>query len=301
MAKNEAPQPRKVFIPYPPPQVFRHSNLKKEPDVLDTVRDQHEPQYLIERFDYPITGGQYVYHVGSPYPVKGHVYPPALMACEVPKRVLVSWLGFLADKNLALPYLAFAILPRKLKAKILNSFLYWYLQVANIHLQPHYLADRFYIDINRELRGFIIKFLTEYGVSMEISCEFALAMITILEYDSAYRFRVEDLLSETTKEKLMANPVKEFQRLVRILTERDHREHLVAKFDRLAWVFKYAFWFIKKPFFAALKEINLEKMQFDDIDRYQVCHYSGYNFFGETIEQRLEKYKKVQLPRSYVK
>ena len=191
-------------------------------------------------------------------------------------------------------------MPRKFKVKILESFLYWYLQVANVHLEPHYLADRFYIDINRELRVFIIKFLREYGVSTDIACQFALAIITIIEYDSAYRFRIEDILSETTKEKLMTNPIKEFQRLVGILAERDSRTHLVAKFQRVAWIFKYVFWFIKKPFLAALKETNLVKMQYDEIDRYQVCHWSGYNFFGETIEERVKKYKKVQLKKSYI-
>lgn len=283
-------QPQKVFIPYPPQEVFRYPKVQKEKSVIDQTRDEKQPQYKIVKFDYPLTGGQYVYHEGRPFPMKGHPYPPALIACEFPKRTLVGWLGFLADRDLALSYIGFAVLPRKFKVKIIERWIYWYLQVVNIHLEPHYLADRFYMDINRELRTFIVTFLSEYGLSRDISDQFALAFVTLIEYDTAYRYRIEDILTETTKEKLMANPVKEFQRLIEILAERDNRKHVVAKFRRFTWLFKYAFWFIKKPFLEALQVINFSRLQYDDIDRFQVRHWSGYNFFGETIEERLVKY-----------
>lgn len=53
-----------------------------------------------------------------------------------------------------------------------------------------------------------------------------------LEYDNAYRLRIQDLLSETSKERILQRPIREIWRLLRINKRRDikpvHRKFMFA-------------------------------------------------------------------------
>ena len=53
---------------------------------------------------------------------------------------------------------------------------------------------------------------------------------------------------------------------------------------------KFGYFFIRTPFRNALKECEFSNFQYDDINRHFVKHWTGYNFFGKTIEERVEMY-----------
>lgn len=303
---NNPPQGQ-LIIPEPPPGVFAFkltpdSNPILRKDPLYTPRLNQEHILKIERIEFPETGGQYVYHVGKKYPLRGFPYPRALHACEVPKRTLINFIGFLSNKDLILVYLAFAVLPRKMKAKIIERWMITYIELADRFLIEHYLQDRFLTNICQELKLFLTVFFHKLGISIEMASHFAMSFTTLIEYDSAYRLRIEDLLTETTKERMLANPVKEVKLLIEILAKRDPtRPHLVDKFNKFSLIMKYGFFFIRKPFREALKEVNFEKMQYDDIDRDLVKHWINYDFFGLTIEERLAKYPREFAPYATIK
>ena len=100
-----------------------------------------------------------------------------------------------------------------------------------------------------------------------------------------------DILSETTTTKLLANPAKEIGRLINILFEREGSQHVTGSFKAIN---KFAFILhlpkIKRAFKEAMMGINLEDLQYDEADRYLVAPLAGYNFFGEKVEERLNKY-----------
>ena len=194
-------------------------------------------------------------------------------------------------------FVVFGLLPKRWKGKVLNRVIDGYLDICDEVLRDHYLHPQFNMDICRALSQVIMDFLVGLGVEKIRSAKMSLVFITLLEYDMAYRLRVEDLLSETTKEKLLADPVGEAQRLVKILAERDWtRPHLVEKFDRFARLLKYGFLFIRKPFRKALAPVDFSMLQLDEIDRYHVRHWKGYNWFGMTIEERVAKWPPVPYP-----
>ncbi len=299
--KEEEPKPPQgqLVIPMPPEKIFLFQRKdvevhQSEVDPLLTVAAQNEEIPVLNMnkgyngIDYPMEGGQLVWHIGRPFPRKGHVYPAALQALYFPKRIFLGALRSVSIKSVIPLLLLFGILPKKMKGKILDNFIYNYLQIVYDILVPHFLDPHFYIDICRELSQPIMTFLKELGVSDSNAARFTLVFITILEYDGAYRLRLEDILTTTTKERLLKNPAKELALLVKILAMRDTRKHLVDKFNRFAWLMKYGIFFIRKPFRKAIMAIkDFSKVQLDDIDRYTVVHQYGYNFFGLTIEQRV--------------
>lgn len=298
---------KRFIISMPPNQVFlyNHQGAGQNPQQMDALALPAHQEEIIPQLDlekgingvtYPETGGQYVWHLGRDYPRKGHVYPQALKDIYYPKRILINCFKVLASKDMFPFFLVFGLLPKKIKGRILNRCIDGYLDIANGTLNDHYLHPQFNTDICRELTQPIMTFMTELGIENMRAAKMSLVFITILEYDMAYRLRIEDLLSETTKEKVMADPVGEAQRLIKILAERDKRTHLIDKFDRFAKLLKYGFFFVKKPFRKALSIVNFSKLQLDDIDRYQVRHWTGYNWFGMTIQERVAKWPPKATP-----
>ncbi len=303
-------KPKNIRLSTPPKEVFLMKRIEDEDEQTHISRQnpllvpaaQHErvpvldPSKGINGVTYPKEGGQYIWHVGRKYPRKGHVYPEALQDLFWPKRIMINAIGFFAKKRMIPFFILFGIMPKKIRGKILDKLIASYIDTVDSVLIFHYLQPRFHIDICREIGPIVARFLMELGVSVAASHRFALICMTILEYDSAYRLRLEDLLTETTKEKMLADPVGEAQRLIKILGERDDRKHLIKKFDGFAKLMKYGFFFIRKPFRKALKPTNFEKLQFDEIDRYMVQHWMTYNFFGMTIEERVEKWPAEDYP-----
>ncbi len=253
--------------------------------------DVQTQEYIeIEEADYAPKSGWYVYHKGTKFPQPCFPNPYFLRACEQPKKYLINWLKGIMSKEF-IPLLGvFMLLPRKIKGKIIDVFLQRYCDYADIYLMPHYLRPQFYHHTCTEIRGFIIVFLVEMGVSLNTANRFAYAFTTLIEGDSAYRVRVIDLFSETTLEKMLKNPTGEIKKLIKILEQRDERVHLVKKFNLFARLLRYGFFFIRGPFITALKSIDFPKLQYDEIDRNFVKHWITYDFFGKTIDERLEMY-----------
>jgi hypothetical protein len=288
----------------PPDDVFlykRQNAHATQNDPLDIPASQNDviPMVDTEKGDsgmeFPETGGMLVWLKGKKYPVKGQVYPEALRDTYYPKRILINAIGILASRDM-LPFLIlFGLLPRRIKGRILDRLIDKYLDITDQILSDHYLKPRFYTTFCRGLSQPIMTLLQEMGVSELKAARMSLALITLIEYDGAYRLRIEDLLSETTGEKLLADPVGEAQKLIKILAERDwSRPHLVEKFNGFAKLMKYGFF--QKPFRKALSLIDFSMLQLDNLDRYQARHWRGYNWFGMTLEERLEKWPEDVFP-----
>lgn len=270
--------------------------------VLDPKNGQYR---IIGPVDYAPKQGWYIYHIGRKYPQPGFPFPFALKACEPPKRFLLNWVKDLTSKPMIPLLLVFALLPKKLKVRIFENFILRYLEMADQHLGAFYPRVEYFMPIALEIKGFIQIFLEQFGISLEVANRFAYAFATMIENDSAYWCRIMDLLSETTKEKLLANPVGESQRLVKVFAERDNRKHLVEKFAKFANLLKFGYFFVKKPFKTALEASEFNNFQYTEIERQFVKHWVGYEFFGKTIDERLKIYperdtnQRFILPQDY--
>lgn len=292
-------QKEQIGIPYPPPEVFK--TKRGMTDVTDTLVAQQQPLALIEKIEAPQSGGILVYHKGIPYPQKGWPTPHALEALYMPKRGLVTALTALTTKDLLLPLLGLLLMTKKTKIRLLQRFLTQYGLFAKLTMTPYFYEDRFYMDCTKTLQKFISTFLITIGVDKLISQESAEIFSMFIEYDTAYRFRMEDVMSETSKEVLLENPAKEIARLFKLSASREESSHVTKSFNSIALLLRLAFWipWIKRAFITALESIDVMSLQLDEADRFHVSRLGGYKFFGEELEYRLEKYPRIDPEKAW--
>ena len=218
--------------------------------------------------------------IDLPYPEKGFVTPEAIGATNIAKKGIMTFIRFL-------PF------PTR---KSVERWIHSYADFADQVLSPYYLQDIRYTPIAQELKKFIETFLKILKIDSENSAKrFAKAFATLIEYDSAYRYRIEDILSETTKDKLLDNPRKEVLRLFEIFKTREPRKHLIKKFGLFVSPLSLVLWipFVKKAFKEAVRNVDVKKMQLDEADRYYILRFDRYKFLGRTVEDRLEEYVKI--------
>jgi len=114
------------------------------------------------------------------------------------------------------------------------------------------------------------------------------AISLVLEHDSAYRYRFQDIIVCLNKVLLKQNPAREICRLMDIIIEREearmnHKWKSVKKFIKLALFFPTKY---RKLLVEIMGEINLEELKFSKEDTYWAGEYQSYNFGGKTLEKR---------------
>ncbi|MEK6879935.1 MAG: hypothetical protein AABY22_10025 [Nanoarchaeota archaeon] len=261
---------------------------------------------IVERFETPddnpfMKSGFLTHHVSFDYPEKGWRDIHIIKSVNYVKRFTITWIRFVANKYMLPFYLTFALLPWRFKIKILDKMLAEYCSVADyyLHLYEHkyYLNPRYYSPLTLELMNIINIILIEIGISADTSKRFSFIFVSLIEYDRAYYPRVEDLFSETTKEKMLENPKKEIEKLMQLFIERDfQRVTLQERFYSFAKLVIYALYLprFKRAFKKAFINSKFENLQFDDADRYHVREKGSYNWFGMTEQERNKKWPPQQ-------
>jgi len=114
----------------------------------------------------------------------------------------------------------------------------------------------------------------------------------IFEIDLAYRRRLQDVLEELNKVKLLHHPRHEVFRLIDIVIARENvkiadrwQREKVQQFRtlmRIAWLFKP----FRDLIIAFLKEVNVDAIKRDIADWYWVCDLFDYNYGGKSFDER---------------
>jgi hypothetical protein len=157
-------------------------------------------------------------------------------------------------------------------------------------LSPEIFKDIHRTSFGRELQYAIFEF-TRHLVSEESADRFAEIVSTIIENDDAYRYRIMDILSMTTNEKLR-NP-KELSRLFDIFFERNNGVYWSEKIKKMVKLIRYLAIFYKKSYISAVESINLDNFKLVDEDIYWCTFKSDYNFMGMKWEDR-KKYAEAK-------
>lgn len=118
------------------------------------------------------------------------------------------------------------------------------------------------------------------------------AITLILECDSAYRYRFQDIIAELKKENLK-NPRQELLRLWDIMTSRETILGQLRKYKSLRKFISLAIFVpkIKKLVVSILTEINIDEVKMTKADIYWSNEYGVYNFRGLNSEQRKQENK----------
>lgn len=261
-------------------------------DVCTDPRHKH-PKEWHHGVSYPETGGVFVYHLSFPYPEKGTRDDTMIMSIQFAKRVLTNWVKFMAYKPTLLAFFPVVFFPWKLKIKIVNKFLWSWLDYAGMvdGLGRHFILEKRYYSLEgRELLKGMEVFFTELG--LDIVEYLSLVITAIVDNDTAYYYRRGDILSEASKENFLKNPAKEINRLLLIFAERESRPHLIQKIRTLSLPIRIALWHpkVKRAFKKAIEVMDFNNLGLDEADQYHVRTMSDYNFFGMSFEERLKKW-----------
>ncbi len=240
-----------------------------------------ETLYGFKEFTYPEKGGYLAHYHGRPVPNKGMTYSQATETNNIVKRISIGLVMCL--KPIRHP---------------LKNILYQIKRLADYLYAPHYLHTRYYNDCSRELMQFTYALSRRLGFGFELSYGFARIPAQLLEGENSYRFRVEDIFTETSKEKLLANPRKELKRLREIYESRDLSKGENSVTDKFVMVFTLLNFLLlipkfKKAFKFALSDSEFKNFQLDDIDSYWANRFNDYNYGGQpqSLRQLKQSFK----------
>lgn len=279
------------------------------------IKSEAQYGYLVEKIE--INNGIFSHVQGMQYPEKGVVTAKDIFATNMIKKVAIESLRL--SKYLIPSLFVFVFVPFKFKIKIIERVMFSFNEIGFKIMSPSILQFQHLTPMAQELALFMERFLGFLGISNDIGKQFTEIIINIINFDNAYRYRIQDLFNETTKEKL-SNPKKEIKRLVQINYERevmeypaneDHlnktedykKKHWVKvedgiiysrhkkvsdKFKLFANLLSLLFLHpkIKKAYLKALIALDIAKVKPDTSDWFWMCIREGYQYFGKTKKQR---------------
>jgi len=273
-------------------------------EVTQVTRETNNV-FLLDHIEYPDEGGIYVYLKDVLYPTKGFQTPESVGSNNLAKRLFIGYVQLFGNRTTLAAFSAFLLLPWKYKMRVVGHILNSFNNLAKIPIQPYRMKDKFYCIPCKELEKLIVAFLINLGVSENIAKSFGARVKHMIEFDTAYRLYIQDILSETNTYKLKADVRGELQRLLEVYAKRmGDRKHLVQKFAGLVRILSVAFLLprVRKAFFSALDVIDFSKLHLDQADRYHVLRFGNYDFMGLSAEIRAKTYidmHKGKIPQSY--
>lgn len=275
-----------AFVGQPPADIFEDKHI-----IETSHLGKGQKFFVVEKVTYPPEGGIFAYFKGMPFPSKGFPTPEALHGNDIVKKNLRLILDMVAQKQMILPIAGFMLLRWKTKMKIVERYMQNMTSISN-HLQSaHYLKPDKYTPAAREVNKFVAAFLAALGISAEISERFARMIAVVIEYDNAYRYRFQDMMTETSKWLLIYKPRKEAIRLSKLIRDRDHT-HARDQFVKIGKLVSYALMVpkIRRAFDIAVMSTNTDDMKYDEADRYHVLYLGGYDYFGQSDAARMRKF-----------
>lgn len=230
------------------------------------------------------TGGLATWFQGHPFPRKTFIYAGITEPNNKAKRITLSL------------FLPFASIKSGVKA-FLNSYLFNYNRlVDSIYYdceQVPYLHYQYYSEFGKALWDFIYLFLRKLGITDSVAYKTGLQIVTMIEYDDAYRVRLQDLTNEITKDDLLRNPRKELLRILELYKQRDSFEenneaHHGVRITKMAKMLSLLLYIpkVRKAFNFAIENINFEWLKLDEWDYYWTLNRADYKCGGKDFEQR---------------
>jgi hypothetical protein len=227
-----------------------------------------------------------IYIEGEKEPMRGLMENTNFMAGYTWKKAIVLFLMFLMGKG-GFP-----------KTNIFDKLLIIYSLKKNYQLYRAFmhfaLTDNFYPDPDKyaqPVREVWRIFPKSLWRERDIFCFF-------MEADFAYRYRLQDIISEFNKEAFKKNPLKEITRLMDLMVQREPEEPeagmgMKRKWNGIKKLLPLAFWYLRifhnklyKELIKAGEEINLEEIKPTKEDLYWMNKQESYNFRGLSYEAR---------------
>jgi hypothetical protein len=278
---------KKMTIPYPDRGIFvnddKHTASIKEQDTT----------MMLDHIEYAPFKGSLIYIKGATYPKKGFPTPEAVWAINQVKVVLRESLSLFNTKAFMVGFL----LTWNKKAFI-EKALRSYNTIAMRALKPYMIKMEYLCPTAYSANNGMMLFLTELGIDQQVASDFACIFAHILEYDDAYRYRVQDIASIMSYDFISSMPGIEFDYLFNTYMKRELNETVASKVTNIRRLLKYVLMIprLRKALVAAIL-FSLPGMKYDEADYYWVSMRGDYLFGGKTYEERYEALK--ERPNQY--
>ncbi len=270
--------------------------LYKYKSGYEQIKSEGNFGYVAEKVE--LNNGLYIYIMGMEYPEKGLAPAKDIFVVNQIKKLIIETVYI--SKYFIPSFLVFAILPFKIKLKVINRLLTAFNVIGFKLMSPSLLQFQHLTPMAQELYWFIINFLKKLGIESNTAKDFSELIVNMINFDNAYRYRIQDLFNETSIEKLH-NPVKEIKRLLLINREREIVDYEIdgkivqtahtRVSNKIRMLCNIIALFllhprIKKAFIFAVKDLNIKKVQPDEADWFWMNVRTGYHYFGKSDEER---------------
>lgn len=203
------------------------------------------------------------------------------------KSLFIENIKLLSRKQFILGTI-FTLFNKKELERWVGSFNRQAFRVAVAGSEPYFLKEWHLTRVSQELMWCIFTFLHNLGISEEKADKFSEIFIHMIEYDNAYRFRFQDIMSSVSK-KDFKTPRKAILRLIELIRDRDSNE-CGDKYIRIAKIMSYALLIpkVKRAFMVVIEGVTFENLQLTEADKYWLCTSNTYKAMGMTNEERKE-------------
>lgn len=242
------------------------------------------------KMDHPENSCILVWYAGYIYPEKGLPYPELFIALDPLKRMLVSF----SKLFLKSPFLIlYALFNRKKILKTIADCSYSALHMFKIKPQ-------FYCPMVKEIRRRMYSVFFPLGNMCEerhVNGTELIDMVSMfLHYDNAYRYRIQDILTEMSFKDMTKRPYHEIKRVIKLAIKRDVNPGVKKKYQMfgnlLAVLSLVPIVRGKiKHFFGSMSD----DVKFDNGDWYQCLCRTDYDFGGLTIYERMQIQRKMHV------
>ena len=240
--------------------------------------------------DKPAEGGVLLWYQGHPYPEKLFAYPEAFLCLDPVKRSIVNSMKLIKESHVAKFWLFWiCLMPghnNLMKKAARQYFNFTWNSLSKITYKPE-----FFCKAGRELYRAGVKTISDLdktGKWIETGTQMIGTLVTIFEFDNAYRYRAQDWFEILDQKLFIHNPIRA---LWKMFDEASKRDTGVAegKWKMFKWVMCAAMLNrnIRRIITTFINNLNFEELAMDIGDKYWCYHFSNYNVGGFDLDTRM--------------
>ncbi len=270
----------KLTIPYPDAGIFEQKPAAAQ------ILNEGNITHILDHIEYT-PNGTLVYIKDAKFPKKGFPFPEAVWAINIAKKFFIETVRLLSQKQMRGWALVF-LLSFKSKMRLLEQALESYTRISLNVLSPYIVKYQHLTPCSKEVEAVTFTFLQHLGITDSPAMNTAKVVCAIIEYDDAYRYRLQDLMLETSKTKLLENPKKELNRLLDILISREHSLKVKGNIKNLRRLLNVMLLSrkIKKAFNKTVMQMDIVALQADKADKYWMDMRLDYDYGGVPFDNR---------------
>lgn len=243
--------------------------------------------------EYPPQGGMFCWYKDHPWPEQAFPFPQAFYCLDPVKRAIMNMLRAIKRSWILKLVLLWVVSP--FGKKTLANYVELFADYSQYTLHKISIKPQFYCTSAREIDRAGRQTAMDYAKTPEerqLAEKLIMTVCLIWEFDNAYRYRGQEVLSYIDRYNFLQHPIKELWRVFDLAKERELeasglKERLtMAKAAVVVLMLNSTFRKILKSFIGYL---DFEKIRMDEGDKYWSFFFCLYDFEGKNFEQRCQE------------